>query len=965
MSLTALLFYLSSGVMLAAAIQAVALALFSGPRKLLGTFAVAAVSAAVYQYYSGHYYQATSVAESLHALRIQSSAVIVGLFFIAWFMGLYTRFAHTERMLPMVAVWCVLMLVINWQSPGTIRFDGDVHQSVLILSWGERLTTLVGSPGDYGWLLHGGGLIFLFWVLYQSISLWRQRLHLKSTLLGIYVLVQIAAASINMLIDQGVLSFFYVSGFAVVVLLLMLAAGIAMDIRKQSETLEVISSDLDASVARSSELEHDNDMLVQLFTQLPMPAQVIDRQTRVLLRNRAAHLLGSLNVAPGRPLAEAEGYLATPYANALASAFEGQFVETEPFSFEGSSRENAWFKARLFPLRDPRTGEVEQVALINEDFTQKRAIQTAVISIAEGVSLASDERFFDSMVQQLARIFSAKYVFLAEALPQGAPTRAKTLSMFVDGEKAPNISYDLATTPCEGVLGNKVCSYSKHIQQRFPEDQMLKDIGAESYLGAPLLNEQGDVRGMLVVIDSKPMADISERQAVLEIFAARAGAELQRMAAEKEIHRLAFEDYITRLPNRSQLHQDLLQLFDELEGQKQKANLYLLDLDFFKNINDALGHDSGDKVLRAMSTRFEAALPKNVRVYRFGGDEFIFIETPVNGSDDTVKATAQHLINQASEPIKVGDHYLSIGASIGCVKIPDQSTDELSALRCLELALYEAKDAGRDRYEIFNPDQIEESNERIIIRSELKAAIQSSEFDLYVQPQVDEQGRLVGGEALVRWIHPQRGFMAPNTFIPIAEESGLIHALGAWVIERACEYIVNWTTRGVDFQHLSVNISAWQVAHPDFEQNLYDCVQRYGVSPDKLTLEVTETTILRDIHSIISVFDRLRSRGFRIALDDFGTGYSSLAYLRDLPLDELKIDRSFVVAMEDRKSQALVRSMIAICRNMQLDVVAEGVETDRQRATLENLGCGVFQGYLYARPMPEHEFLEWYANIGV
>jgi predicted signal transduction protein with EAL and GGDEF domain len=324
-------------------------------------------------------------------------------------------------------------------------------------------------------------------------------------------------------------------------------------------------------------------------------------------------------------------------------------------------------------------------------------------------------------------------------------------------------------------------------------------------------------------------------------------------------------------------------------------------------------------------------------------------------------------MKELSSPFTVGERILNVGASIGIAPFPSDGSSTGSTttdiLRHADMALYRAKHLGRNVIQFYEPEMHAAADERLELERGLRAALENDEFILHFQPFLDSVGQVIGAEALLRWQHPQTGVILPASFIPVAEETGLIHAIGAWVLDQVCERLIVWQQTGAPFcEDISVNVSPWQFARPDYVRQVGQILARHRVEPHHLTLEITETALLYDIEETIEKLKALRAMGLKVSLDDFGTGYSSLAYLKKLPLDQLKIDKSFVQDIEEERSRALVGDMISIGNHMRLDVIAEGVEFRTQRDILAEMGCGRFQGFLFCRPLAEPDFLRWLAE---
>lgn len=467
-------------------------------------------------------------------------------------------------------------------------------------------------------------------------------------------------------------------------------------------------------------------------------------------------------------------------------------------------------------------------------------------------------------------------------------------------------------------------------------------------------------------------AQLHQRTLQLEQATHRLEAEGEtRREAEMSLRHLAYHDALTGLPNRLHALDQLAGLHAEALASGAHGAALLIDLDNFKTINDALGHQTGDRMLEAIADRLLAAAPAGALLARLGGDEFVLLLGELSGDLAIAQADAQRIavtvVAQLAQPIAVDSRVLAIGASVGVAVFPANEADTGDVLRRADIALYRAKAAGRNAVRSFLPTMQREADERLALERGLRTALErnqmATQFSLHFQPQVDRHGGLLGAEALLRWRHPQLGDVPPSVFIPLAEETGLIHALGSWVIDRACAHIRAWDRDEVAFgQHLAVNVSAWQLAHPTFAEQVSAQVGLAGVAPARLTLELTESALLHDLEHALATLRRLAQTGFRLALDDFGTGYSSLNYLQQLPLDELKIDRAFVSDLLPASHSPLAGFIIDIASRLGMTTVAEGVETEPQRLALEQLGCQGLQGYLICRPLDEAGFLRWLAE---
>lgn len=436
----------------------------------------------------------------------------------------------------------------------------------------------------------------------------------------------------------------------------------------------------------------------------------------------------------------------------------------------------------------------------------------------------------------------------------------------------------------------------------------------------------------------------------------------QRKQVEAQLTQLAFYDALTHLPNRRLLHDRLHQAIAARQRHRHCAALLFVDVDDFKGLNDTLGHEMGDLLLQQLADRLQRHVRDSDTVARFGGDKFVVMLDDL--SDDLAVAaadaerTAHKLLSVVGEPYTLREQHYRSEVSIGITlfQASDCTVDEL--IRQAEMAMYAAKAAGRNKLRFFDVRMQSEVSHRVALINSLREGLKHAELRLFCQPQVSHTGQLIGAEALVRWAHPERGMVSPAEFIPIAESSGLILPLGIWVMAEACRQLVAWSEQlGTSDFTLAVNVSAAQFAQPDFVDQVRVVLNDTGTDPRRLKLELTESMLVNGVDDVIAKMESLRQLGVGFSLDDFGTGYSSLSYLQRLPLNQLKIDQSFVAGLQrDRSSEVIVQTIIALGQSLGLTVIAEGVETESQRDMLTRLGCEAFQGYLIGRPMPMVDF---------
>jgi len=470
------------------------------------------------------------------------------------------------------------------------------------------------------------------------------------------------------------------------------------------------------------------------------------------------------------------------------------------------------------------------------------------------------------------------------------------------------------------------------------EYRVLDDNGEERWFcinGQPIFDEMGRFSGY-----RGTGADITARK-----------------VTEQRVHHVAQHDVLTGLPNRSLLQDRLSQAVAYASRSGHPVWVMLIDLDRFKFVNDSMGHKAGDVLLMTVAARLRSSLRDTDTVARLSGDEFVVILS--EHSDQPLSPDiVQRVMDSVAQPVILGTNEFFVTCSIGVAAFPCDGTPAENLIEHADIAMYRAKKLGRNNFQFYTPAMNEESLERVRIESALRNALERNEFVLHYQPQVDLQtGRIVGMEALIRWKHPELGMVPPSRFVSIAEDTGLIVPIGAWVMRTACAQNKAWQDAGLGRLRVAVNLSARQFSAADLVPGIEAVLADTGLDPSCLELELTESLFMSDVTPAVELLHRMKALGINLSIDDFGTGYSSFSYLSRFPIDVLKIDRSFVNDItHDANDAAIVASIIALAHNLRLSVIAEGVETAEQLDYLRHQGCDEMQGYYFSKPLPAHEF---------
>ena len=577
---------------------------------------------------------------------------------------------------------------------------------------------------------------------------------------------------------------------------------------------------------------------------------------------------------------------------------------------------------------------------IGRNITERKRVQQQV---------TGQEKFLQSVIDGVhdsIMVISKDYTI--QLMNQAA--RDSVQAEFVADSKRPRcheVSHH-SHTPCDG--NSHPCPLKQVLESGEAATVVHKHPAADGsiafveLIASPLRNESGEVQGIIEI--ARDITSYLSTQRELE---------QQKVV----LHELAHHDALTGLPNRLLFLDRLQQAIKKAHRSNSRLAVLFIDLDRFKQINDSLGHAMGDAVLKAVARRLEGCLREDDVVARLGGDEFTIIMDSLSNTRHVV-AMAQKLIGIVQNSVKQEELELYVSASVGIALYPQDGEDAEVLLRNADAAMYRAKSEGKNSFQFYTADMTEQAFERVLMESHLHRALQSDQFTVLYQPQIDlHTDELLGVEALVRWQHPELGQLSPSKFITLAEDTGLILPLGERVLRIACVQMAAWHQAGLKPGRVAVNVTANQLGDSDFLPMIERIFEESGCRPQWLELEITEGVIMQRHERSFQILQRLKNLGIELAIDDFGTGYSSLAYLKRLPVSKLKIDRSFIKDIpEDDSDNAIARAVIAMGRSLDLRVIAEGVERPRQAAFLKKEGCDEVQGYLYGLPLPADQLTE-------
>ncbi len=616
-----------------------------------------------------------------------------------------------------------------------------------------------------------------------------------------------------------------------------------------------------------------------------------------------------------------------------------------------------WVDLNIIPIVDERGAFTYWVSVLRETTDRKRA-EILERDRNQVLELVASNGPLETVLARLANLVenqcsdllcSVLLVRDGRLHPGAAPSLPQPIADAFDG-----LDVTTALGPCEtALLGKPLLIPDLAVDPLFRREAgLFRNLGLRSCWCSPILSGDGRALGVFVIYlreQHEPSPAVIE---LVDMAGRLAAVAVEQRQLNDRLAYQAMHDALTGLPNRFLFEDRLHQALDQATRHGWHVAVLFIDLDRFKQINDTLGHAIGDALLQQVSRRFESCLRRTDSLGRMGGDEFQLILTELRDPSDTTRV-AQKLLDALKTPFKVDAFELFVTASIGISVFPRDGRDSVTLLRNADNAMYRAKNQGKNVYQFFTPDLGAAALEQLELENALRRAMANGELQLYYQPQLAIEGPLAALEALLVWNHPKLGVISPSQFIPVAEESGLIVEIGAWVLEEACRQTVAWRQAGYEPVKVAVNVSPVQFARADFVETVAQVLSHSGLDPSFLELELTESVVMRDFEESSRQMERLRALGASISIDDFGTGYSSLSYLRRLPIDTIKIDRSFVKELDvDSNTMPLVQAIVSLAHGLGLDVVAEGVESENQMEALRAVGCDKVQGYLLSASLP-------------
>lgn len=656
------------------------------------------------------------------------------------------------------------------------------------------------------------------------------------------------------------------------------------------------------------------------------------------------------------------------HAPALANAFRrdelevlesgNPMVDTEEFIIDACGKEK-WLSSTKVPLHNDRDGIFGLVGIAH-DITARKSAELLRIGQAEILEMIAMSAPLEDVLDRLMRLIESQLtgIYGSVLLLDGdgihlrhgaAPSLERTYVNAIDGT---------AIGPKVGSCGTAAYRRESVIVTDIMRDPLWEDYrelvephGYRSCWSTPILSAVGEVLGVFGMYSKTVRKPTAIEAGLIESTTRIAGIAIERKLAQDKIHFMANHDALTGLPNRALLQDRLSQAILYAQQYDRWVTVVFIDLDNFKMVNDTLGHSAGDEVLKAVASRMVGCVRATDTVVRLGGDEFVIVLCDQPANADMTSETLQTIRRAITAPVIIGDHEVATTASIGIANYPKDGTSPDALLANADAAMYRAKESGRDAFEFYAPEFNLRAHEKLLLQDALRNALARDEFTLVYQPQIDlRSGKVIAAEALIRWNHPEKSVVQPDSFIPTAEASGLIVPIGDWVLHEACRQIKAWQVAGIPPITVSVNVSARQFRERNLMERVVHALDENGVEGKYLELELTESLIMQDVNLAVATMKELQALGVQLSIDDFGTGYSSLSALKTFPVSRLKIDRSFIENVaNDKDDQAVTSAVISLGQNLNMRVVAEGVETAEQLRFLTDHNCDEAQGHYYCK----------------
>ena len=615
------------------------------------------------------------------------------------------------------------------------------------------------------------------------------------------------------------------------------------------------------------------------------------------------------------------------------------------------------------PLRDSAGVTIGRVAMFADISERRRVEQRQNLQNAITVMLAEGDRVEEIIPRLIQRLCESwgwaagarRVVGEDKLLRHGEywcpPVSAIETFMLQSAARVDSVGENAGLLRRVWTTGQPVWLGDLAQEPTFFRGQQALEAGLHSAFAFPIM-VGGEFFGVIELFGREVRRCDAEMVAFAQNVGSQLGQFIARKKAESNLTFLANHDALTSLPNRFMFNERLTQALARAHRQDKMVAVLFIDLDRFKVINDTLGHDAGDRLLIELAGQLRGCLRENDTIARQGGDEFVVLIEDIKDSSQ-VTGVAQKILETVAEAHVLGGQEFHVTASIGISVYPDEGADLQTLLKNADIAMYRAKEQGKNNFQLYSAEMNQHTFERLALETSLRRAIERQEFLLHYQPKVDfRSGRVTGVEALVRWNHPELGMVSPVQFIPLAEETGLIGPIGDWVLRTACAEARRWVTNGASEISVAVNLSARQFSHEDLARNIQSVLRESGLEPRFLEIEITESTVMHDAKRAARVLQQLKDMGIRVAIDDFGTGYSSLGYLKRFPIDGVKIDRSFILDIpHDNDDVAITRAVIAMAHSLHLKVIAEGVETAAQFEFLHNHDCDEMQGLYFSAPV--------------